>query len=118
MCRHLAHIPLHSGSAYASSKAGVEMLTKSGALEFASSAFKCGTPEETRPALCSAIGAAQVALNCDSIGPGEGCAITGCDTGLYCEPTQDICLIQKGSGESCDLNTECLSNSCNFNVCE
>lgn len=30
-----AHIPLHSGSAYASSKAGVEMLTKNGALEFA-----------------------------------------------------------------------------------
>ena len=30
-----AHVPMHAGAAYASAKAGVEMLTKSGALEFA-----------------------------------------------------------------------------------
>ncbi len=30
-----AHVPMHAGAAYASAKAGVEMLTKNGALEFA-----------------------------------------------------------------------------------
>ena len=30
-----AHVPMHGGSAYAAAKAGVEMLTKNGALEFA-----------------------------------------------------------------------------------
>ena len=30
-----AHVPMHAGSAYATAKAGVEMLTKNGALEFA-----------------------------------------------------------------------------------
>ena len=30
-----AHVPTHAGAAYASAKAGVEMLTKNGALEFA-----------------------------------------------------------------------------------
>ncbi len=30
-----AHVPMHAGSAYAAAKAGVEMLTKNGALEFA-----------------------------------------------------------------------------------
>jgi meso-butanediol dehydrogenase/(S,S)-butanediol dehydrogenase/diacetyl reductase len=29
-----AHVPMHAGAAYASAKAGVEMLTKNGALEF------------------------------------------------------------------------------------
>lgn len=30
-----AHVPMHAGAAYATAKAGVEMLTKNGALEFA-----------------------------------------------------------------------------------
>ena len=30
-----AHVPMHAGSAYATAKAGVEMLTRNGALEFA-----------------------------------------------------------------------------------
>lgn len=30
-----AHVPMHAGAAYASAKAGVEMLTRNGALEFA-----------------------------------------------------------------------------------
>jgi meso-butanediol dehydrogenase / (S,S)-butanediol dehydrogenase / diacetyl reductase len=32
-----AHVPVHAGSAYATAKAGVEMLTRNGALEFAPS---------------------------------------------------------------------------------
>ncbi len=35
-----AHVPMHAGSAYAAAKAGVEMLTKNGALEFADAAVR------------------------------------------------------------------------------
>ena len=35
-----AHVPMHGGAAYATAKAGVEMLTKNGALEFAASGIR------------------------------------------------------------------------------
>ncbi len=35
-----AHVPMHAGSAYAAAKAGVEMLTKNGALEFAADGIR------------------------------------------------------------------------------
>lgn len=35
-----AHVPMHGGSAYAAAKAGVEMLTKNGALEFAADGIR------------------------------------------------------------------------------
>lgn len=35
-----AHVPMHAGSAYAAAKAGVEMLTKNGALEFAAAGIR------------------------------------------------------------------------------
>jgi NAD(P)-dependent dehydrogenase (short-subunit alcohol dehydrogenase family) len=35
-----AHVPMHAGAAYASAKAGVEMLTRNGALEFAPYAIR------------------------------------------------------------------------------
>lgn len=38
-----AHVPMYSGSAYASAKAGVEMLTKNGALELARHKIRANT---------------------------------------------------------------------------
>lgn len=35
-----AHVPMHGGAAYATAKAGVEMLTKNGALEFAAAGIR------------------------------------------------------------------------------
>ena len=35
-----AHVPMHAGSAYVAAKAGVEMLTKNGALEFAADGIR------------------------------------------------------------------------------
>ena len=35
-----AHVPMHGGAAYATAKAGVEMLTKNGALEFVASGIR------------------------------------------------------------------------------
>ncbi len=35
-----AHVPMHAGAAYASAKAGVEMLTRSGALEWAGAGIR------------------------------------------------------------------------------
>jgi NADP-dependent 3-hydroxy acid dehydrogenase YdfG len=46
-----AHVPMHAGAAYASAKAGVEMLTKNGALEFAPFGVRVAFPWGVRPSL-------------------------------------------------------------------
>lgn len=62
--------------------------------------------------ICKAIDAAQAALDCDSQGPGQGCSVTGCNPGYYCDTLQDVCLLQKGNNEPCLSNNECVSGFC------
>nr|MDO8084676.1 hypothetical protein [Candidatus Sigynarchaeum springense] len=70
------------------------------------------------PKLCAAIDAAASALGCQSTPePPQGCSITGCDPGYYCDPAQNICLIKKGSNESCTVSDECSSGVCEDYTC-
>lgn len=88
-----------------------------GALDAADNALNCDAPQPSNPILCSAINAAQSALQCDSVGPGQGCSVTGCGTGYYCDTVQDICLITKPTGTSCNINEECQSGGCEDFAC-
>ena len=83
-----------------------------GGLEAADNAFGCDDPEPSRPTLCLAINASQAALDCDAPSPGQGCLITGCDPGLYCNPVEDLCLVQKQVDEPCLSDIECITGVC------
>ncbi len=86
-----------------------------GALESANERF-C-TPTPTYPKLCDAIAMATAALGCNVPEPPQGCSVTGCITGYYCDPVSDTCLLKKPSGAACVIPSECQSGDCQYNIC-
>ena len=65
---------------------------------------------------CAAVNNAFSALGCEypPTEPPEGCSITGCEAGFYCDPVNDVCLEQKENDEMCGTNVECKSNYCDL----
>jgi hypothetical protein len=57
----------------------------------------------------------QVPYVCDQpAGLGDSCAGRTCDTGLYCDTTQEICATKLPDGAKCTSFVQCLSSSCGF----
>lgn len=47
---------------------------------------------------------------------GESCAQTPCDTGLYCNPSTELCQSLLPDGAACSSSSECASSSCSYSA--